>query len=554
MDAMKRTFLAVYRAFILAAIFLSLSLPISISAATTPDAVIQDPTPIPIGPNIIQPGTLPCDPSQVHGLYFYSQDCAHCMAVLNDLIYPLQNELGTKLHIRLVEIDYAENYELLIRAEEYYGVAAEERAIPTLFIDSEVYIGETAIRESLRTVVEQGILAGGIPWPDIPNFDPAAIISEENAAASAEICTIDGGDTCETGAPIYAAYFYQTGCDSCSRVEADLAYLRTKYPTLIIEKYNVYDDAALGLWLAERAGRKDDFHSPALFIGSESWIGEKEITPEAIETALQCFASEGSPRVWEAFDEEQASTNVQEQFRSMSWLTVVLAGIVDGLNPCAFATLIFFISYLTLSGRKGKEIIFVGTAFTLGVFLAYLIIGLGFYKVLDLLGGALNIVARWVYVFTALLCFTLAILSFRDVSKAKSGNLEEMQLKLPERLRKRINTVIRKGRSANSYAVGAFFSGIVISLLELACTGQVYLPTIIFVSSVPELRLRAIFYLIIYNLLFILPLVVVFILAYYGTTSKDLTKFLQKHAAAVKIGLGIVFAALGGWLLFSAFG
>jgi cytochrome c biogenesis protein CcdA len=129
-----------------------------------------------------------------------------------------------------------------------------------------------------------------------------------------------------------------------------------------------------------------------------------------------------------------------------------------------------------------------------------------------------------------------------------------MQLKLPDGLRKRINAVIRKGRSANRYAIGAFFTGIVISLLELACTGQVYLPTIIFVSSVPELRLRAIFYLIIYNLLFILPLVVVFILAYFGTTSKDLTSFLQKHAAAVKIGLGIVFAALGAWLLFSAFG
>jgi len=514
----------------------------------------QDPTPIPLDPGVIQPGTLPCDPDQVHALYFYSQDCDHCMAVLNDLIYPLQNELGTKLHIRLVEIDYAENYELLIRAEEYYGITAADRAIPTLFINGEVYIGEDAIRDNLRMIVEEGILAGGIPWPDIPGFDPNAIISEENAAASAEMCTIDGGDTCETGAPIYAAYFFQTGCDSCSRVEADLAYLRTKYPTLIVEKYNVYDDAALGIWLAERANRGDDFHTPAVFIGSEAWVGEEEITPEAIEVALQCYATEGSPRVWEAFDEDQAASNVQEQFRNMSWVTVVLAGLVDGLNPCAFATLIFFISYLTLSGRKGKEVIFVGTAFTLGVFLAYLLIGLGFYKVLDLLGNILNVVAQWVYVFTALLCLVLAIFSFRDVGKAKSGQLEDMQLKLPDGMRKRINAVIRKGRGANRYALGAFFSGMVISLLELACTGQVYLPTIIFVSSVPELRLQAIFYLVIYNLLFILPLVVVFVLAYFGTTSKDLTQFLQKHAAAVKIGLGIVFTVLGAWLLYSAFG
>ncbi len=133
----------------------------------------------------------------------------------------------------------------------------------------------------------------------------------------AEICTIDSDDTRETGAPIYAAYFFQTGCDSCSRVEADLAYLRSKYPQLIVEKFNAYDNAALGLWLADRAGR-EDFHSQSVFISSEAWIGEGEITPDAIETALQCFAQEGSPKVWEAFDEEQGSLNIIDQFRSIS--------------------------------------------------------------------------------------------------------------------------------------------------------------------------------------------------------------------------------------------
>jgi len=54
-----------------------------------------------------------------------------------------------------------------------------------------------------------------------------------------------------------------------------------------------------------------------------------------------------------------------------------------------------------------------------------------------------------------------------------------------------------------------------------------------------------------YNLLFILPLVVVFILAFFGTTSKELTGFLQKHAPAVKIGMTLLFLALAVWLFFS---
>ena len=515
-------------------------------------ASFDEPTPVPLQPAglSIEAGTLPCDPSAVHGLYFYSQDCPHCEVVLNNLLLPMQDEFGTKLDIRLVEIDYADNYELLIHTEEHFSVKAEERAIPTLVIGDGIMIGQDVIESELRGVVENGILSGGIDWPDIPNFDPAAIVSKENADTNAEICSLDNGEACETGAPIYAAYFYQTGCDSCSRVEADLSYLRSRYPQLIVEKFNVYDHPGLGLWLAERAG-KDDFHTPAVFIGNQAWIGESEITPEAVELALQCYQQEGAPKVWEAYNSDEGSSTIVERFRSMSWLTVVFAGLVDGLNPCAFATLIFFISYLTLSGRKGREVIFVGLSFTIGVFLAYLVIGLGLYKVLDMMGDLLTTLARWVYIITAVLCLSLGVFSVIDYFKARKGSLEDMSLKLPDPLRKRINAVIRKGRGARSYYIGAFITGLLISILELACTGQVYLPTIIFVSSMPELKLRAIFYLVLYNLLFILPLVVVFILAYYGTTSKDLTSFLQKHAAAVKIGMALLFFALAAWLLIS---
>ena len=56
---------------------------------------------------------------------------------------------------------------------------------------------------------------------------------------------------------------------------------------------------------------------------------------------------------------------------------------------------------------------------------------------------------------------------------------------------------------------------------------------------------------ILYNLLFILPLVVVFVLVTYGTGSKQLTRFLQQRAATVKLGLTLLFAALATWLIAS---
>jgi len=494
---------------------------------------------------------LPCSAHAVHGLFFYRTDCPHCAVILDEVINPLEDEFGADLDIRLVNIDFATNYELFLKMQELFNVPNQERIVPTLILGDAILSGEEAIRKDAHTYIQKGIEAGGIDWPALAGFDPSSIVMEANASASEEVCSLNN-ENCTVENPIYVAYFYQTGCQECSMVEADLAYLRSKYPQVIVEKFNIYDYAGLAAWMAARVGR-NDFHTPAIFIGNQAWIGENEISPESLTTAIECFKANGSPRFWDDYDENQGNQNIIQRFRSLSWVTVVIAGLIDGVNPCAFTTLIFFISYLSLSGRKGKEIITVGTAFTTGVFLAYLLIGLGLYRILDLLGNWLTILSKILYGITAILCLVFSVLSFSDYLKTKKGDLSDMTLKLPDKLRLHINAIIRKGRNMRSYALAALGTGLIISLIELACTGQVYLPTIIYVSSVPELRLRSVGYLILYNVMFILPLIVIFILAFYGTTSKQLTNFIQKHGSTIKLAMCIIFLILATWLGWSVF-
>ncbi len=489
----------------------------------------------------------------VNILYFYATDCPHCQVVKDEVLTPLAAQYGARVNVRMVEISTAANYELLIRAEDKFGVKSEERGIPTLVIGDKVFIGEDAIRTELPALVEKGVAQGGIAWPALPGLDATPVAPQPftfkplAGIPTGEACITQTVANCETSSPIWAAYFYQVGCQSCSRAKTDLDYLRSRYPQIIVEEFNIYENVALSEWLAERVGRKDIL-APAIFIGDEALIGEVEINPQNLVRVADQYAATGAPKAWAAFDASAGQNEMVTRFASLGPLAVIFAGLIDGLNPCAFATIIFFVSYLTISGRKGREVLAVGAAFTLGVFLAYLVIGLGFYKVLDLLGGLLTTLGRWVYGLTALLCVGLAIFSFLDFLKARRGQIGEMSLNLPHALRLRINAVIRQGRQARTVAIGAFVTGVVISFLELACTGQIYLPTIIFVTSVPALRTRAIGYLLLYNVLFITPLVIVFVMAYYGTTSKDLTRFLQQRAATVKLGMTLLFAALAVWL------
>jgi hypothetical protein len=94
----------------------------------------------------------------------------------------------------------------------------------------------------------------------------------------------------------------------------------------------------------------------------------------------------------------------------------------------------------------------------------------------------------------------------------------------------------------------ALITGFVVSFIELACTGQVYLPTIVYVLSRPELAGQAFLYLVLYCLMFILPLIVVFGLSYFGTTSEQLGQFINRRTAAIKFVTGLVFVGLAVWM------
>ena len=353
---------------------------------------------------------------------------------------------------------------------------------------------------------------------------------------------------------IHMAYFSKAGCPVCARVNDYLEQARGLYPKLVITEFPIEEEEskALSEWLGQRYGVPEELRltTPAVFVGEDYLVGRDDVTLENMRTVLDTYVGRGAEATWENFDPEQSGAAIVERFRSFGLLTVVGAGLIDGLNPCAFATIVFFISYLAFLGRKGREILAVGGAFALGVFLTYLLVGLGLMRVLEEL-PFLTALSRWVYGLTAVLCLGLAAFSFLDYRKARRGQAQDMTLRIPLRLRQRINRVIREGATARAFVPVAFTTGFVVSIIELACTGQVYLPTIIFVMGMPDMQGQALFYLLLYNLAFILPLVLVFGLSYFGTTSEQLGIFISRRTATIKLGTSLLFLVLAGWLIYT---
>jgi len=256
------------------------------------------------------------------------------------------------------------------------------------------------------------------------------------------------------------------------------------------------------------------------------------------------------------------SIDLVAHFKTFKTVGIIAAGLGDGINPCAFTVIVFFISYLALQGYRKKELIVIGLSFILAVFLTYFLIGLGLFNVIYSLDKFL-LVRKIFNISIGILSIILGILSLYDLFKfKKSGQTEGMILQLPRVVKNQIHSLIgwhyrkskeEKGEVSKPHTfrliISALVTGFLVSFLELVCTGQLYLPTLKFTLKTTPLKLQALGYLLLYNFLFIAPLFIVFLCALLGATSEQFSKIFKRHFLSVKILLAFLFFALGIFLL-----
>ena len=349
---------------------------------------------------------------------------------------------------------------------------------------------------------------------------------------------------------IHITYFHKRGCQKCARASDILKRLKTEYPQVVVDLKYAKENRELleAMGALYNVPEVKRLTTPAVFIGSEYLLDE--LDEARLKAIVEKYLSTGVvSRLPEAEEKTgEAESEIVKRFSAFGTLAVAGAGLLDGINPCAFATIVFFISYMSLVGRERKEMLIAGGAFAAAVFVTYLLMGMGALKFLSFL-NEFSAIAKCVYLLAAIGTFTLAFLSLYDAIKAKQGKVKEITLQLPKSIKLRIHKVIREQTRTSGVIVGAVVIGFAISALELVCTGQVYLPTITFVMGVEGMRTNALSYLILYNLMFVTPLLVVFGFVYWGTTSIQLGGLLQRHLMPVKVGTGALLFGLGIWLL-----
>lgn len=344
------------------------------------------------------------------------------------------------------------------------------------------------------------------------------------------------------------ALFVSPTCVHCNKLKAEYwPQLKEKYKdTVHFTEYDISVDGNNLIFVeTAKAYGMEEMGYPAAAVGSTFLMGypsEIGLYAEAAIEKARLLNEKTNVKVSGADDAEGA-------FKKITFWAIVGSGLVDGINPCAFAVIVFFISFLTVYKYNRKEIILVGAAYCFAVFCAYLLLGVGLFKFLYAMQG-FSYVIKAFYIITAGLClifFGLSVYDFWVYRKTKKS--DGMILQLPQSLKMRIHKIMGfflrdKNKSAWRLTLAALAVGFGVSLVEAVCTGQVYVPTCVLIMQNPEFRMRAIFYLVIYNLMFVVPLITVFVLALLGYESKGFNEFFKKHLGVTKVLLSLVFLGL----------
>jgi hypothetical protein len=198
------------------------------------------------------------------------------------------------------------------------------------------------------------------------------------------------------------------------------------------------------------------------------------------------------------------------------------------------------------------EIALAGVVFITGVFITYLLIGVGIFNAALSLAGILKY-SKYLYRGIGVFLLFLAARHFYEamvLRKAGTMDDKEVKLKLPEWIRKSIEKLITEFTGLRFILPFVFLLAVIITLLELVCTGQVYLPAIIYLTSFPEYRLTAYFYLALYCFLFVVPLILIFAMYYLGLTTLTLKRFFSRNIVSMKLIMSVFFLTMSLFMLF----
>lgn len=213
---------------------------------------------------------------------------------------------------------------------------------------------------------------------------------------------------------------------------------------------------------------------------------------------------------------------------------VIIGALIDSINPCAFSVLLLTIAFLFNLGKNYRQVLLIGGTYIFGIFIAYILIGLGILRALHLFG-----VPHFMAKVGAVILIIWGGIEILNAVLPKFP----LRLSIPRAAHNQMAVLIEKGSAPTAFILGGL-----VGVCEFPCTGGPYL-IILGLLHDSATYLKGLGYLIFYNFIFVLPLLVILFLASEKRIVERIQAWRKKESKAMRLWTGVAMIGLAALIL-----
>ena len=220
----------------------------------------------------------------------------------------------------------------------------------------------------------------------------------------------------------------------------------------------------------------------------------------------------------------------------LTFAIVLGAAVIDSVNPCAIGVILFLSSVLLKVASDKALLLRLGLIYIATVYVVYMLSGLGlvWFQHTLINKGYAELIGIIVGVFVIL----LGLIELKDFFWYGKG----ISLEISPKNKDKIVALTEKISVLGIITIGAF-----VALVELPCTGGPYLAITTILAK--SFDLQALIYLLIYNGIFVAPLILILLLIYFGSSTMRLKQWRQEKRKWMNLASGMLMISLGALLI-----
>jgi cytochrome c biogenesis protein CcdA/glutaredoxin len=463
---------------------------------------------------------------------FYNQHCGECQRALTFM----EGFSGRHPDVVVRSFDIfgnPENQQLFQEFSEAYG--APFSPVPSVFIGSREISGFDDLQKTLdeaATLEAANLTAPGIlSFPSVPSFgimDSPAVTKSPLPGGSAPQANMSRVIASSPRDHVVVYLFYNQHCGECQKALTFMEGFASRHPEVTVRSFDIFNNPENQQLFQEFSQAYGvPFSSvPSAFVGNWEIMGYDDIEKrlDGIVTGEAANLTASSRPSFPSLP----ATGLTNSTR-ITVPIVIAAALIDGINPCAFSVMIFLLVTLMSVGSRRKMLI-AGLVYTAAVFVFYFLSGLGLFAVVQISG-----ISRIFATIAACVALVAGVIMIKEALIPGKG----AYLVIPESKKGVIDSYVKMATLP-----AAFILGILVGLFELPCTGGVYLAILSMLSQQMTL-MAGIPLLLLYNMIFVVPLLIILGIVYFGLPPERIEAWRVEHRFITRFAMGVMMIAIG---------